>query len=89
MIDKTQSLEQQARQASGLRNQFRTQARDAMSNRAGADALLGLKPNLTWEQLVKKYSDQGYSGDALYQEIIRVSQRSNVAVNQDLGVFPK
>jgi filamentous hemagglutinin len=89
MIDKTKPLEQQARQAFGLRNQIRTQARDAMSNSAGADELFGSKPNMTWENIIKKYSDQGYVGNAPYEEIIKASQRSNAAVNQNLGVFPK
>jgi filamentous hemagglutinin len=88
MIDKTQSLEQQAQQASTLRNQFRTQARNAMSNRDGADALFGSNPNMTWEQVVEKYTNRGYSGDELYQEIINASQKSNAGVNSSLGIEP-
>ena len=89
LIDKTQPLKQQAQQASALRNQFRTQARDAMSNRAKADALSGSKPNMTWEQVVEKYTKMGLSGDELYQEIIRASMRSDLFTNESLGVFPR
>jgi filamentous hemagglutinin len=89
MIDKTKPLEQQARQAVNLRNQFRTQAREAMSNQQAAEELFSAKPNKTWEQLVREYESRGFSGNALYEEIIRASQRSNVEVNRNLGVFPK
>jgi filamentous hemagglutinin len=43
-------------------------------------------PNLTWEQVVQKYSNKGFQGDALYQEIINAAQRSRTSVNQSLGI---
>ncbi len=89
IIDKNLSIEQQAQQAFNFRNQIRTQARDLMSDRVAAEKLFGTKPNMTWDQVVKKYTEQGFTGDALYQEIINAAQRSNPAVNQSLGVFPK
>ncbi len=89
LIDRTKPLEQQAKQAFEFRNQFRTQARNAMTNKAGAEGLFGSRPNMTWEQIVNKYARRGYSGDALYQEIIKASQRSNADVNNLLAVFPK
>jgi len=89
LIDKTKPLEQQARQAVDLRNQFRTQARDAMSNRSAAEGLFGSNPNMSWGEIVEKYQSRGFTGDALYQEIINAAQRSNPGVNQSLGVFPK
>ncbi|OJU13246.1 MAG: hypothetical protein BGN88_02410 [Clostridiales bacterium 43-6] len=89
IIDKTKPLEQQARQAFDFRNKFRTQARDAMLNRTGAENLFGTKLNMTWEQLVDKYSKRGFSGDTLYEEIIKASTRSNPLVNESLGVFPE
>lgn len=49
MINKNLSLEQQARQAVYLRNQFRTQARDLMAARELAASLNKTDPNLTWE----------------------------------------
>lgn len=89
IIDNSLPLDQQAKQAFEFRNQIRTQARDAMSDRALADELFGTRPNLTWEQIVKKYTDKGFSGDSLYQEIIKAAQRSNDAVNKALNVLPK
>ena len=89
LIDSTKPLEQQAMQASALRNQIRTQAREAMINRELANSLFGSRPNLTWDEVVKKYMDKGFVGDELYQEIIKAALRSNPSVNQYLGVFPK
>ncbi|NLG05980.1 MAG: hypothetical protein GX567_19455, partial [Clostridia bacterium] len=89
LIDRTQPLEQQAMQASALRNQVRTQAREAMTNRELANSLFGLRPNMTWDEVVQKYIDKGYVGDELYQEIIKAALRSNPSVNQYLDVFPK
>lgn len=86
MIDKNLSLEQQAKQAFSLRNQFRTRARELMSDRELAASLNKTDPNLTWEQVVKKYSDKGHTGDSLYQEIINFSQRSRTSVNESLGL---
>ena len=47
LIDRSQPLEQQAQQASALRNQFRTQARNGMSNQALAEQLFESNPNMT------------------------------------------
>ena len=89
LIDRTKPLEQQAKQASALRNQVGTQAREAMTNRELANSLFGSRPNMTREEVVKKYMDKGYVGDELYQEIMKAALRSNPSVNQYLGVFPK
>ena len=86
MINKNFTLEQQAQQAVSLRNQFRTQARDLMADRDLAASLNKTDPNITWEQAVKKYSDKGLQGDALYNEIINAAQRSRTSVNESLGI---
>jgi len=72
LIDKNLTLEQQAQQASNLRNQIRTQARDLMADRDMAASYNISDPNLTWEQVVEKYSNKGFQGDALYNEIVSV-----------------
>jgi hypothetical protein len=89
LIDGTKPLEQQAKQAFELRNQFRTQARAAMSNRTAAQSLEITDSNRTWEQIVEKYTAKGFTGDALYQEIIKASTRSRTSINKSLGIFPK
>jgi filamentous hemagglutinin len=78
-------LEQQARQAFDLRNSSRSAARDAMMDREEVARLDAEESNLTWEQVVQKYSSR-YSGDDLWREIINASQRSRVSVNKLLGV---
>jgi hypothetical protein len=89
LIDRTKPLEQQAKQASSLRNQIRTLAREAMIDKEAANTLFGSKPNMTWEQVVDKYTKLGFSGEELYDEIIRAATRSNPQENEFLNVFPK
>ena len=86
LIDNSLPLEQQARQAFDLRNQYRTQARELMSDRQLAESLYATDPNLTWEQIVQKQIDKGLSGDDNYKAIIESSQRSRTSVNQSLGL---
>lgn len=92
LIDKTLSLEDQAKQSFDLRNSFRTDARTLMQDRITADRLFSEETNITWEQLVNKtstkLSQQGItpSSDKIYQEIIKSSQRSRSSVNKALGV---
>ncbi len=86
LIDDSLPLEQQARQAFDLRNQYRTQARELMSDRQLAEFLYATDPNLTWEQIIQKQIDKGLSGDDIYKAIIESSQRSRISVNQSLGL---
>lgn len=86
MIDKNLSLEQQAKQAFDLRNQFRTEARELMSDRELAESLYKSDPNLTWAQVVEKQANKGLSGDDIYKAIIESSQRSRTSVNESLGL---
>lgn len=86
LLDKKLSLEQQARQAFELRNQFRTEARELMADRNLAEVLNKTEKNLTWEQLVSKKMQEGYSGDELWKAIIESSQKSRASVNESLGL---
>ncbi|MDL2274279.1 hypothetical protein LJC34_07060, partial [Oscillospiraceae bacterium OttesenSCG-928-G22] len=86
LINRDMPLEQQARQAHALRNEFRTIARHAMENQAKAQGLFRDFPNMTWDEVIIEYSGRGFSGDALYREIIAAAQRSNPRVNSHLGV---
>lgn len=79
LIDHSLSLEQQARQAFELRNQYRTQARELMSDRQLAELLYKTDLNLTWEQMIQKQIDKGLSGDDIYKAIIESSQRSRTS----------
>jgi hypothetical protein len=60
-----------------------------MVDSAVANRLFDTKPNLTWEETIGKHIRRGYSGDALYREIINASQRNNADVNKALGILPK
>ncbi|MGB6054309.1 MAG: hypothetical protein WBG17_03615 [Burkholderiaceae bacterium] len=87
LVDSTATLEQQARQAVDLRNAFRSAARDAMLDQETADMLRATNPNLTWDQVVQKYSAD-HSGDDLWQRIIGAAQRTRTSVNRSLGSAP-
>ena len=86
LIDRNSPLEEQAKQAFDLRNQYRTQARELMSDRSLAESLYQTDPNLTWEQVIQKQIAKGLSGDEIYEAIIESSQRSRKSVNQSLGL---
>ncbi len=86
LIDKNLTIEQQAKQAFNLRNQYRTKARELMSDQKLAESLFKTDPNVTWEQLVQKQIDRGLSGDDIYKAIIESSQRSRTSVNEYLGL---
>jgi len=88
LLDTSLPLEQQARQAYELRNQFRIQARELMADRSLAEELMINEPNLSWEQVVQKAIDRGNTGDDVYRYVIGSSQRSRASVNQSLGLDP-
>ena len=52
-----------------------------MEDRVLAESLYKSDPNLTWEQLIEKQRNKGYSGDDIYKAIIESSQRSRKSVN--------
>lgn len=83
MIDRNQSIEDQARQAQALRNQFRTNARDLMLNQDERKWLDKSHPNLTFEEQVdKKMSDKGMTRDEAIQDILKTASKSNKKVNE-------
>lgn len=86
LINTSLPLEQQAKQAFDLRNQFRTMARELMADRKLAEHLMKTEPNMTWEQIVAKKKNEGYSGDDLWIAIIVSSQKSRPSVNKSLGL---
>lgn len=83
MIDRNQSIEDQARQAHALRNQFRINARDLMLNQDERKWLDKSHPNLTFEEQVdKKMSDKGMTRDEAIQDILKTASKSNKKVNE-------
>ena len=86
IIDRSKPLIEQAKQAFNLRNQFRTQARELMADRAAAAELYRTDPNMTWEEIVAKYEAKGLTGDAVYEAILESATRSRQSVNESLGL---
>ena len=87
LIDKTQILEQQARQAFALREKYKQQARDMMSDRKEAERLAIAEPRGTFEELVTYKKDKyGLIGDAVYKDIIRSSQTTRKTINKKFGL---
>jgi len=86
LIDYSKSLKEQAYQAFSLRNQYRTAARELMADRIKAEALYITDTNPTWTQIIQKQMDKGLSGDDVYREIIKSSQRSRKSVNRMYGL---
>ncbi|RRJ86689.1 hypothetical protein EG240_15890 [Paenimyroides tangerinum] len=81
MIDKTQTLESQAKQAVNMRNEIRSGARQAMKDSDIADYLDTKELNKTWEQLVQEKIDKGFIGNAIYEEIISSSMKGRPTVD--------
>lgn len=82
MIDRTKSVEKQARQAHALRNQFRTNARNLMLNQDERKWLDKAHPNLTFEeQIAKKMADKGMTRDEAILDIIATASKSNQKYN--------
>jgi filamentous hemagglutinin len=89
LIDSTAPLEQQAQQAFELRNTLRSATRDAMADQKTADMLRATNPNLTWEEVVRKYSTKYPNNEDVWKQIIEASQRSRASVNESLGLATK
>ena len=80
MLDRSSSVEVQARQAFDIRNSLRSGARDLMSDQKTANYLRMNEPNLTFEELVSIKSVNN-SGDDIWKSIIESSQKSRTKVN--------
>jgi len=80
MIDKTQTLENQAKQALNMRNEIRSGARQSMKDTDIADYLDAKELNLTWDGALSKYGTD-------YNEIIQASMRGRGMLN-DLFKIP-
>lgn len=87
LIDKSKSIESQARQAHSLRNKYRTEARLMMKNRETAEELNKKYPNPTFENLLEhKKNKYGLTDNEAYLDIIRSSQTTNKNVNERLKI---
>lgn len=89
-IDRSKSIEGQARQAFGLRNMYRTQARDLMEDQELRKKLDKEHPNITFEEAIEqKMRKKGLTRDEAVEDILNTATKSNPKVNQELGVSDK
>ncbi len=86
-IDGTLPLEQQARQAYGFRNQYKHQARSAMSDVETAKALEQKRPAPDFEELVEsKMKRKGMSREEALEDILKTASKTNADVNKEFGL---
>ena len=86
MVDNSLSLEQQARQSHELRNQYRTKAREIMSDTQTRDMLNEKYPHLTFDELLQSNIKKGMSMSEAYEDIIRSAATPDKRVNTSLGL---
>lgn len=86
-VSKIKNLEERAKKAHELRNQYRTQARDLMRDQKTRAELDREHPNLTWEQLLERKKERyGLTGDEAYEDIVRSSATTNKKYDEKAGV---
>lgn len=68
------------------RNALKLEARDLMSDSAGAARLAQKNPVQPFDYYVDKYGAQGYKGKPLWQRIIQGSTTPNPTVNSKFGI---
>jgi hypothetical protein len=69
-----------------LRNAYKRLARDLMSDRAAAARLDKNYPLHPFDYYMKKYSDQGFSGEALWRRIMEGGKTPNKNVSKKYGI---
>lgn len=83
LIDKSLPIEQQARQACELRNQFRTQARDLMRDQIAKEQLDITDPNKSFDELIfDKMERKGLTRDEAVMGILKSSTKTRKTVNK-------
>lgn len=86
-ISRELPIEEQARQAFELRNQYRRQARDLMADQELRQKLDQEKPMKEWESLVAaKMHKKNMSREEAIEDIYKTSIKSNEGVNKKFGL---
>ena len=87
LIEKSSSIEEQAKQACYLRNTFRTQARDLMKNQELRKRLDEEDPNKSFEELLlDKMNRKGLSREEAIKDILKTSTKTRKTINKSLGL---
>ena len=86
-IDKSFSIEKQARQAFEARNSIRAQARNMMADEETRKKLDKERPNKTFEELIEsKMKRKHMTREAAIKDILETATKSNADVDKELGV---
>lgn len=87
MIDKSKSIEEQARQACDLRNRIRTQARDLMMDQKLRVELDKSDPNKSFEELIEdKMKNKNLSYDEAIKDILGTASKTRKSINKKFGL---
>lgn len=87
LIDKSSSIEKQAREAFELRNSFRTITRDMMKDQKTRKELDKSDPNKTFEELLEsKMKRKGLTREEAIADILRTATKTRNSVNKKLGL---
>lgn len=86
-IDRSLSIEDQARQACELRNQNRTNARDLMRNQKKRRKLDITDPNKSFEELIEdKMRRKNLNREQAIADILKTAAKTRKSVNKQLGL---
>lgn len=86
-IDRSLSIEDQARQACDLRNQNRTNARDLMRDQKKRRELDISDPNKSFEELIAdKMARKNLSREQAIEDILATATKTRKSVNKQLGL---
>ncbi len=87
MIDRSLPIEEQARQACDLRNKFRTQTRDMMSNQELRRQLDITDPNKSFDELIAdKMVRKGLSREEAVKDILKTATKTRKSVDTKFGL---
>lgn len=86
-IDKSKSVEEQAKQSYELRNKYKQMARMAMSDSETAECLQAKRPVKTFEQLINdKMTRKQITRKQAITDILRTASTTNEEVNKKFGL---
>ena len=86
-VDRSKTLEEQARQAFSLRNQYKRQARIAMSDKETVEILEKERPVPTFDELLEgKIRRKNITREEALKDILETASKTNSDVNKEFGL---